>query len=100
MNAELLPDEPSDLEAEPIEPNEASDLDFEDMPCTDDLLGDNDDDSRWEVFIPDEDERDPEPDSDDFLFENARTDNETRRLGDKDDVDRCLLVSPTPCLLA
>ncbi len=44
---------------EPPEPEEASELEFEELPCTDD-------DSHWEAFIPDEDERDPEPDPGDF----------------------------------
>jgi hypothetical protein len=57
-------DEDPDLE-EPVDPADASDLDFEEMPCTDD-------DSRWEAFIPDEDERDPLPDPGDFWIENGR----------------------------
>ncbi|MEX2091880.1 MAG: hypothetical protein WD971_04340 [Pirellulales bacterium] len=103
MKAELLPDEPSDLETEPLEPeplepDDASDLDYVDMPCTDD---DGDDDSRWEVFVADDDERDPEQDSGDFRIENARKVQESRRLGDKedDDVDHRLRVSSAPCPL-
>jgi hypothetical protein len=68
MNANAMPEEPSDLEAEPIEPTEPSDLDCEDMPCTDDAG--EDDDSRWDVFIPDDDELDPQPDVGDFWIEN------------------------------
>ena len=45
--------EPSGL----TEPVDDSDLDDEEIPCTDD------DDSRWEAFIPDDDECDPEPDA-------------------------------------
>jgi hypothetical protein len=45
--------------AEPPASEDASDLEFEELPCTDD-------DSHWEAFIPDEDERDPEPDPGDF----------------------------------
>ena len=41
------------------EPDDSSDLDDFDLPRTDD-------DSRWDVFIPDDDERDPLPDRDDF----------------------------------
>jgi len=41
------------------EPEEPSDLDDFNGPCTDD-------DSRWEVFIPDDDEFDPLPDPGDF----------------------------------
>jgi hypothetical protein len=81
MKAELLPADsndvdpndadPNDLEASDLEPDpaeleEASDLDFADMPCTDDIDGD---DSPWEAFIPDEDEADPEPDPGDFWIE-------------------------------
>jgi hypothetical protein len=61
----LLPEEPDDLESEPDEPAEPSDLDYEEMPCTDDG-----DDSRWEAFIPDEDELDLEPEAGDFWIEN------------------------------
>ncbi|MEX2309488.1 MAG: hypothetical protein WD738_17945 [Pirellulales bacterium] len=43
---------------DPIE--EPSDLDDFDIPCTDD------DERRWDVFIPDDDERDPLPDRGDF----------------------------------
>jgi len=57
------PDPPSELEPEPDEPADPSDLEFEDLPCTDD------DDSRWDAFIPDDDERDPEPAPGDFWFE-------------------------------
>ena len=69
MSRDLLPEEPSDLEPEPAEPDEASDLDFADMPCTDDIDGDDGDDTRWEAFIPDEGETDPEPDPGDFWIE-------------------------------
>ena len=41
------------------EPDEPSDLDDFDGPSIDD-------DSRWDVFIPDDDERDPLPDPSDF----------------------------------
>jgi hypothetical protein len=47
-------DPPSD------EPEEPSDPDDYDAPCTDE------DDSRWDVFIPDDDEFDPLPDPSDF----------------------------------
>jgi hypothetical protein len=57
------PDEPSDMESEPDEPSDPGDLEFEDLPCTDD------DDSQWEAFIPDDDERDPEPAPGDFWIE-------------------------------
>jgi hypothetical protein len=80
MYAELAPEDPSDLETAPIESGptesgptetapteleEPSDLDFDDVPCTDD-----DDESRWEAFIPDEDEWDPAPDPGDFWIES------------------------------
>jgi hypothetical protein len=44
------------------EPEEPSDLDNFDIPQ-------GDDDSRWDVFIPDEDERDPQPDPGDFWID-------------------------------
>ena len=56
-------EEPSELEPAPDEPQEPSDLEFEELPCTDD------DDSRWDAFIPDDDERDPQPAPGDFWFE-------------------------------
>jgi hypothetical protein len=77
MNPDDPPEEPSDLE-EPADPTDASDLDFADMPCTD---GD-DGESQWEAFIPDEDERDPEPDPGDFWLENDRSDRPIWGIGD------------------
>jgi hypothetical protein len=82
MNDQLPPAElgdldatPSDLDTTPAEPEEPTDLDFSDMPCTDDSDGDGDgddgDESRWEAFVPDEDEWDPEPEVGDFWIENA-----------------------------
>lgn len=102
MYAELPHDEPSDLEISPTEPEDSSeldssDLDYEEMPCTDDG---HDNDSQWEAFIPDDDQRDPEPDPGDFWMENGNQDKETRKFGDQErslDVDR-LLVSQSPCL--
>ena len=44
------------------EPDDSSDLDDFDLPHTDD-------DSRWDVFIPDDDERDPLPDLNDFWID-------------------------------
>jgi hypothetical protein len=53
-------DRPSDVPEPPDGPDEASDLDDFDVPCTDA------DDESWEVFIADDDERDPLPDLGDF----------------------------------
>jgi hypothetical protein len=56
------PDTAIEVEPDFVEPpdsEDASDLEYEELPCTDD-------DSHWEAFIPDEDERDPEPDPGDF----------------------------------
>ena len=53
-------DEAPELENEP---SEDSDLDAEELPCTDE------DESHWDAFIPDEDERDPEPEAGDFWME-------------------------------
>ena len=65
------PDESSDLERDRHEsfdetppPPDDSDLDYDDIPCTDDA-----DDSRWEALIADEDELDPEPEPGDFWVE-------------------------------
>ena len=48
---------------EACEPSEDSDPDVEELPCTDE------DESLWDAFIPDEDERDPEPEAGDFWIE-------------------------------
>ena len=45
--------------AEPDEPNDPDDLE---VPCTDD--------AHWDVFIADDDDRDPLPDFDDFWIED------------------------------
>lgn len=72
MFADLVPDDPSDLDQEPhqpTEPDEPSDLDSGDIPCTDDLDGPLDE-TQWEAFVPDDDQWDPEPDPGDFWIEN------------------------------
>ena len=56
------PDEPLFPEEEPAEPSDLEDLDF---PCTDD----DDDDSRWDVFLPDGDPNDPRPEPGDFWID-------------------------------
>jgi hypothetical protein len=61
---EFPDDNDPDLD-EPVAPDDASDLEFEEMPCTDD-------DSRWEAFVPDDDEFDPQPEPNDFWIENGR----------------------------
>lgn len=43
---------------DPPEPDDPSDLDELELPCTDD--------ASWEVFIADDDERDPQPEWGDF----------------------------------
>jgi hypothetical protein len=74
MTADLLPEEPrgcepSDLEPSDLEPDEEpsrlSDLEFPELPCTDE------DDEPWEAFIPDEDERDPQPGRGDFWIDSC-----------------------------
>jgi hypothetical protein len=73
MYADLVPDDPSDLDQEPnplSEPDEPSDLDSGDFPCTGDLDG-TFDETQWEAFVPDEDQSDPEPDPGDFWIENG-----------------------------
>ena len=52
-------DSPTDSPDPLEEPDEDTDLDEFDLPCTDD-------DGRWDVFIPDDDERDPLPEAGDF----------------------------------
>jgi hypothetical protein len=54
--APINPHEPFSPQEEPDEP---SDLDDFDGPP-------GDDDSRWDVFVPDDDERDPLPEPGDF----------------------------------
>lgn len=64
---ESMPQEPMPEKPTPEEPsNDDTDIDFDDnldeMPMTDDAH----DDANWEVFIPDELERDPLPEPGDF----------------------------------
>jgi len=109
MNRDLPPAQPSDAEPSDLEPTDldpvttepedASDLDYDDLPddgvpCTDDDV----DDAQWEAFIPDEDERDPWPDPDDFWLESSQG-RETDRQGDKEKLllARRLFVFPTSC---
>lgn len=54
-------DDENDFEGSPAD---ESDLEFEELPCTDE------DDARWDAFIPDEDECDPEPEAGDFWIES------------------------------
>ena len=91
MNADMIPEEPSNLEEEPVEPDEVSDLDFTEMPCTDEA-GQGGDESLWDAFLPD-DEWDPEPDPGDFWIENRSVDEP------EDAVLFPLLVFPTPRLI-
>jgi hypothetical protein len=65
MLADQLPEEPSDLEPDAPEPLDASDLEFPELPCTDE------DDASWDAFIPDDDERDPAPERGDFWIDNS-----------------------------
>jgi hypothetical protein len=77
MNADLMPDEPGDLEPQ-AEPDDCSDLDYDDVPCTDGGgldRSDDDDESRWDAFIPDEDEWDPQPHPRDFWVEDCAVAN-------------------------
>ena len=64
MHVERMPDEPSEFDPEDDEPTELSDLEFPEMPCTDE------DDAPWEAFIPDEGQWDPEPERGDFWIED------------------------------
>ncbi len=70
MLTDLLPDEPSDLELEPFEPGDKTDFDYEEIPATDCASAE---DVWWEVFIPDEDECDPDPEPGDFWIESRGT---------------------------
>ena len=62
--------EPTDRDSDRDELEEPSDLDFADMPCTDEA-GQGSDESQWEAFLPDEDDWDPEPEPGDFWIGNA-----------------------------
>ncbi|MGD9636617.1 MAG: hypothetical protein AB7G28_25780 [Pirellulales bacterium] len=64
-SADLTPDEPSDLEPENEESTDASDLELPEVPATDE------DDARWEAFIPDDDQSDPQPEPGDFWIEDC-----------------------------
>jgi hypothetical protein len=56
----FAPIEPVEPRPPVEEPDEPSDLDDFDGPFTDN------DDSRWDVFVPDDDQRDPLPEPGDF----------------------------------
>jgi len=58
------PSEPTELEPAPPEPSDWEPLD---IPCTDD-------DSSWDVFIPDDDEEDPLPGPGDFWIDSSQED--------------------------
>jgi hypothetical protein len=73
--ASELPSEEIDPHGEPPEPGEwepappdsADDGEPLEIPCTDD-------DSSWDVFIPDDDERDPLPEAGDFWIDTSQED--------------------------
>lgn len=65
-NSEPPPDEPSDLDVAPDESSDQSEIEFENALFADE------DDSRWEAFILDDDERDPEPEQGDFWIGDDR----------------------------
>jgi hypothetical protein len=64
MTTDRLSAQPPEPDPEPEQPDDFCDLDDQDMPCTD-----HGDDSCWDAFIADDDERDPEPDPGDFWIE-------------------------------
>jgi hypothetical protein len=94
--SDVEPNEPNPTDTDPAneEPDDASDLDFDDMPCTDD----GDDDAWWEVFLPDEDECDPDPDPGDFWAAGSH-DERCRSPGSNEPRSTAcrLLVSPSLC---
>jgi hypothetical protein len=65
MPAEMLPEEPSDLDPELDPPEDESELEFPELPCTDE------DDAPWEAFIPDDDRWEPDPEPGDFWIEDS-----------------------------
>jgi hypothetical protein len=66
----------TDLDATDLD---STDLDFVEMPCTDGIIPENDDRS-WEVFVPNEDEWDPQPEPGDFR--TLSSDSQFSRLSD------------------
>jgi len=64
FDPEAEPPEPSELEPSPLEPSDWEPLE---IPCTDD-------DSNWDVFLPDDDEQDPVPDTRDFWIDTSQED--------------------------
>ena len=95
MKADLLPDEPSDLEPHPAEPTDPSST-LNSTPATSKPATSTTKTCparttatmaavtmRWEAFIPDDDEWDPEPDPGDFWVENGG-EGKTRRHGDSE----------------
>jgi hypothetical protein len=63
------PGEPAHGQEPPTARHEAASSDDCDQPF--DLHEINPDDDRWEVFVPDDDERDPQPDYGDFWPEET-----------------------------
>jgi hypothetical protein len=53
------------LEPDPADPPDSDGWEFEELPCTDA------DDADWDAFLPDDDERDPEPEPGDFWIESS-----------------------------
>jgi hypothetical protein len=90
--------EPAEVDLPTTELDDASDLDVE-MPYDEVLCTDDGDDSQWEAFIPEEDERDPLPDPGDFWVENCEDMQTWRPDRENDLVVRRLFVSPSPSLV-
>lgn len=59
------PDPPDELEPDPADPPDSDGWEFEELPCTDA------DDADWDAFLPDDDERNPEPEPGDFWIESS-----------------------------
>jgi hypothetical protein len=62
-----VPEDGTDLDSTDTDSTDldSTDLDYVEMPCTDGVIPEEDD-RRWEVFVPDEDEWDPQPGPGDF----------------------------------
>lgn len=65
MPAEMLPEEPSDLDRELERPDDESDLEYPELPCTDE------DDASWEAFVPEDDGWETDPEPGDFWIEDS-----------------------------
>jgi hypothetical protein len=65
MPADILPEEPSDLDPELEQTEDESEPEYPELPCTDE------DDASWDAFLPDDEWWEPDPEPGDFWMEGS-----------------------------